>query len=62
MNNLIDWLDKEIELHDGKENAAETSWDRGYENGAKTEAIVLKSRIKQFAKENPNVDLCDLIC
>lgn len=48
INGLIKWLDEEVEKHKGKENAEPTTWGRGFENGAMTECILLKQKIRQL--------------
>lgn len=48
INGLIKWLDEEVEKHREKENTEPTTWGRGFENGAMTECILLKQKIRQL--------------
>ena len=51
MEALINWLEYEIQRHKDRENSEVTPWGRGFENGSLTEAIILKSKIRQLIKE-----------
>ena len=51
MEALINWLEDEIQRHKHGENSEVTIWRRGFENGSPTEAIILKSKIRQLIKE-----------
>ena len=46
LDKILKCLDTEVEHHNDKENAATISWDRGFHNGAKTEAIRLRNYIR----------------
>lgn len=52
MEVLINWLEDEIQRHKDGENSEATAWGRGFENGSLTEAIILKSKIRQLIKES----------
>lgn len=48
----VKWLESEIEHHKGKENESTGTWDRGFHNGAMTEAVVLKGKLNGDIKKS----------
>ena len=50
IENIINMLDKEVERHKAQENEETTTWGRGFENGSMTEAMLLKSKIREIMK------------
>ncbi len=47
---LLEFLDEEVERHKDQENREPKSWGRGFENGALTEAIQLRIKVREFLK------------
>ena len=50
MEKLLEYLDEEIAKHREKENAQSTVWERGFENGSMTEAILLRNKVRAILK------------
>lgn len=48
----VKWLESEIEHHKGKENESTGTWDRGFHNGAMTEAVVLKGKLNADVRKS----------
>lgn len=48
IDKLLKYLDEEVERHKDQENREPMSWGRGFENGALTEAIQLRIKIREM--------------
>jgi hypothetical protein len=48
IDELLKYLDEEVERHKDQENRETQTWDRGFENGALTEAIQLRIKIREM--------------
>lgn len=50
IDKIINLLDEEVERHKAQESEETTTWGRGFENGSMTEAMLLKSKIREIMK------------
>lgn len=50
IDKLLEYLNDEIERHKDQENREPMSWGRGFENGALTEAIQLRIKVRELSK------------
>ena len=50
IDKLLEYLNDEIERHKEQENREPMSWGRGFENGALTEAIQLRIKVRELSK------------
>lgn len=56
IDKLLKYLDDEVERHKDQENREPMSWGRGFENGALTEAILLRIKIRALLQKDKRED------
>lgn len=50
IDELLKFLDEEVERHKDQENRETKPWERGFENGALTEAIQLRIKVRELMR------------
>ncbi len=56
LEQILEYLDEEIERHKDQENRETGHWGRGFENGALTEAILLRIKIRALLQKDKRED------
>jgi hypothetical protein len=61
IDKILEILDDEVEKHKDQENRETQTWDRGFENGAMTEAIRIRIKIRKLMMQEKRADARCLI-